>query len=348
MHRALVDQSWTARGFLDTGQLSLQLKLEHTAVIQQTSSLLRALWRSDPELDPESSAIREKADDFPRSAPSLAIPCLGKYRLQRRREPRRIELFPGCLSLWGWPSRGGVIVLDEPTPPDFDYLQLDPLDPTVEPGADQEVEDAFCRGLLRLGATWWDSQERHHFVNGVQELDERALYAQEAGKEPPPTRREHLWVRVAWPSSAPGSLYVVEYETNVHGFPTDKEEHKYLVPTDAGRVALARNMDERYRVLQRLGGTFYNSIEEYQGAGFLKAREDHKEVGEVELLRETSLEMFGRGSHLLNMQSLSSRGLLRGLTDCPLFPTSLQALMKPTVSLDPFKWGRICNSAQAC
>lgn len=91
-------------------------------------------------------------DDHHRHTP-LKSPCLGKHLAHSLRISQR-TLLHETVTLQGWPSPGGIIVLEDATPPDFDFLQLDPLDPPLRRDADQGAEDIFCQGLLRLGATW--------------------------------------------------------------------------------------------------------------------------------------------------------------------------------------------------
>lgn len=56
--------------------------------------------------------------------------------------------------IYAWPSRGGVIVLEEAEAMDFQFLGLDPLAPPMERFDDQSAEDAFYQQLLLLGAKW--------------------------------------------------------------------------------------------------------------------------------------------------------------------------------------------------
>lgn len=62
------------------------------------------------------------------------------------------------VSLWAWPSRGGLIVLQCATAVDFDFLGLDRGMPPLQRHSSPSAEDDFCRRLLLLGAKWWDSQ----------------------------------------------------------------------------------------------------------------------------------------------------------------------------------------------
>ena len=55
---------------------------------------------------------------------------------------------------------------------------------------------------------------------------------------PSPTVREKRWVKVGWPSKPQGDLWLAEYDTAMYGI----EEEENLVPEDAGRLLLARDM----------------------------------------------------------------------------------------------------------
>lgn len=185
----------------------------------------------------------------------------------------RTELTFDTITLYGWPSRGGIIVLLNVTAVDFDFLGLDPLDPPLRRPRDQDAEDAFCRRLLLLGAKWWDSEARYHFL---VTLDSQARDALDEDRAPHPTPRERRWVKVGWPSEPRGGVWVAEFDSDMYGI----EEEEDLVPEDAARVMLARNMDERCEVLRTIGGRFFASLEEYEGHAFLKAWEEKVE-GEV-------------------------------------------------------------------
>jgi hypothetical protein len=52
--------------------------------------------------------------------------------------------FPERILIWGWPSLGGVIVLEHSSVVDFEFLKLDPLCPLEHRLQDQDAEDAFC------------------------------------------------------------------------------------------------------------------------------------------------------------------------------------------------------------
>jgi hypothetical protein len=65
----------------------------------------------------------------------------------------------------------------------------------------------------------------------------------------------------------PGALYVLACEMLIMG----RAGGEILRPKGYGLISLARTMDERCTVLQRLGGTMYTSIVEVQHPTFLNA-----------------------------------------------------------------------------
>ncbi|KAF2032380.1 hypothetical protein EK21DRAFT_41041, partial [Setomelanomma holmii] len=176
-------------------------------------------------------------------------PSLGRHRAHNLRISQRTLLRQETVTLQGWPSRGGVIVLENATSPDFDFLHLDPLDPPLRCNAHQDAEDAFCRALLRLGATWWDSEARRTFVSKLENGDEEAFNAIDANEALESSRLERGWARIAWPSHQLGALCVLACEKVIIG----RVGGETLRPQHFGIVSLARTMDERCIVLQRLG-----------------------------------------------------------------------------------------------
>ena len=201
--------------------------------------------------------------------------------------------------LYGWPSRGGVIILDPALPVDLDFLHLNPLDPPSDRLDDQEAEDAFCQQLLLLGAKWWDSEARSNIVYAIEkggghpgsEMQTRGVDgAFRIEEQPPPTMREKRVVRVGWPES--GGLWVAEYDTTWAGV----DEEDKLCDEDLGRVAMCRSMEERCRVLKEwFGAKFYTSLEQYEGYAFLRAWEWKREGEAGKLLTpEETVELWRR------------------------------------------------------
>ncbi|MCJ1258679.1 hypothetical protein MMC24_006512 [Lignoscripta atroalba] len=184
------------------------------------------------------------------------------------------------VSIYAWPSRGGVIVLDTAEAIDFDFLGLNPLDPPLGRLDDQAAEDAFCQRLLLLGAKWWDSEARYSIIRTIEmgEADsgriDSAFYLH---KQPSPTMAEKRLIKVGWPST--GGVWIAEFDTTWAG--VDEEDN--LVPSDEEIVLLrmARTMDERCAMLRdRFKATFYQDLNSYEGYGFFNSWE-LKETGEV-------------------------------------------------------------------
>lgn len=196
------------------------------------------------------------------------------------------------IGIRGWPSRGGVIALDDATVVDFEFLDMNPLDPPLRRDTNQTREDEFCQQLLLLGAKWYDSEERYRCVGQVKFAVENGLGKRENGEGlSPPTERESRWICVGWPST--GGLWVAEFEM-VWGFEGDDEN---LPPSELAlaRVRLARTMDERCFLLKTLyGATFYQKLEDYKGQGFLRAWEWKRggEVGDLLMPEETRERWF--------------------------------------------------------
>ncbi|EGP84674.1 unnamed protein product [Zymoseptoria tritici ST99CH_1A5] len=176
-------------------------------------------------------------------------PTLASTRGHSLRISTRTIITTGEVILQGWPSRGGLIELQGALAPDFEYLKLNSIDPPLRRDPDQEAEDEFCRGLLRLGATWWASDRRRNFVHRLESQFEDAIEACQADESLDPSRLERGWVRVAWPSEPAGSLCVLECG-RVNRGRRGNEIHR---PRQAGLLLLARTMDERCEMLKMFG-----------------------------------------------------------------------------------------------
>ena len=180
----------------------------------------------------------------------------------------RIAFNEDSLSVWAWPSRGGIIVLDHALGLDFEFLGLDPVNLAMHRDTDQDSEDVLCQRLLLLGAKWFDSSQRRGFVAGVAEGDERDLMAIQDETRAPPSRMERRWVSVAHMSE--GGFWVAEFDIPIPGY---HDKHN-LVPGGVAQVQLARSMVEKAEILKRIGAKFYASLDEYSagdGAACLNA-----------------------------------------------------------------------------
>jgi hypothetical protein len=188
---------------------------------------------------------------------------------------RRFVYLSDSVSLWAWPSRGGLIVLERVTIVDIGFLGIDPVNPRLNRDPDQDAEDQFCQQLLLLGAKWFDSLQRYEFVAGIADDDEQCALALEAGAVEQLSPMERRWFCVGIPSDGGGGIWVADFDTTLSYF---QDKHN-LVPEDATKVLLARTMDERCEILKGIGAKFYKSLDQYKGAACLRAWEE-KNSGE--------------------------------------------------------------------
>ncbi|GAB7332294.1 hypothetical protein MBLNU13_g04129t1 [Cladosporium sp. NU13] len=199
---------------------------------------------------------------------NLARKAIGGPSKPPPRPPiERTVFLERSISLWGWPSRGGLIVLESAGPVDFDYLGLDRFQPLAQRSSNQDDEDAFCQKLLQLGARWFDSSERYGFVANVDREYEREVQAVEDGTQPAPSDVERRWVSVGVEEG--GGFWVLEYDRIMYY----ARETRNLVPSDASRVMLAVTMQERCEILKDMGAIFYQEVSEYSGLACINAWE---------------------------------------------------------------------------
>lgn len=133
----------------------------------------------------------------------------------------------GCAA-FGYPSRGGVLIKDPVDIVDMQYLQLERFKATQR-STNVLEEDAFCERMRRIGATWWPSEQDYNDVLlGVRE-------------------RTELEARVlvfGWPEESTG-VWLLSYESEM------------AKPRDFGKLQLAIDMNERCRMMQEFGATYY-------------------------------------------------------------------------------------------
>ena len=125
---------------------------------------------------------------------------LGVITIKDTRHTRRTVFGEFHVILFGWPSRGGIIVLEPVTAPDFEFLGLIQTGPPELRDVDQENEDIFCQKLLLLGAKWYDSIERRDFIHSVRAGIPAAIYNLENERVALPTTRERHWVQGIMPA----------------------------------------------------------------------------------------------------------------------------------------------------
>ena len=218
-----------------------------------------------------------------RMNPNRDRKAIGAPAKPRPRPPnQRIVFLSDSISIWGWPSRGGLIVLEEAGPVDFDYLGLDRLQPLGSRSNNEDEEDSFCQNLLQLGARWFDSRERYGFVANVADGMEPEDQAIHNGEQPAPSDMERRWVRVGHEEAG---FWVLEYDRVIFF----AREMRNILPSEASRVTLAKTMEERCEILKRMGAKFYQRSSEYDGLAYIKAWET-KESGEHGPLTKTYVE----------------------------------------------------------
>lgn len=232
------------------------------------------MFRSAPPPSPSSARYLQQQENW---QPRKIIACGPIKIYDAQKDFIKRVLFGETIMIYAWPSRGGVIILESASVPDFNFLGLDRLNPTMRRHKMSQEEDAFSQRLLLLGAKWWDSLARYWLLNAPDDLQD----TDELDASPEPTLRERYWVSVAWPST--GGLVVSEYNTNMYpgGIETDPP------PDDVCRLMLCTTMDEKAAILmERFEGKLWNSVEEYDGNAFIGCWES-KNSGEVGDLLQT-------------------------------------------------------------
>lgn len=143
----------------------------------------------------------------------------------------------------GWPSTGGIYILEDCDGVELGFVGLDRFGfgfHSTLRSWDSVEEDAHCAKMWLLGATWWRS-ERAYAEKHLPELN--------------PEGPDKKTVVVGWPSGPDGGAGVWVLRTT----------YDEGVQKGVGRVKNAGSMDERCRVIERLGGVFYARPEECPG-----------------------------------------------------------------------------------
>lgn len=178
-----------------------------------------------------------------------------------------------------------MIALENPSIPDFDFLDLSRMYPPTTRLSDSRTEDEFCKRLLLLGAKWYDSLSRLIFLRCIDgdAPDTLCIDALEDGSEPLPTQRERTWVSIAWPST--GEVVVAEWNTIMYGY--GKDDDRFLPVEELGRLRLCKDMDEKATILKEwFEGKAIEDIQAYEGNWWLQIW-DSKESGEHGKMQDT-------------------------------------------------------------
>jgi hypothetical protein len=133
--------------------------------------------------------------------------------------------------VYGYPSFGGVLVRAA-SAVELLHLRLDRFK-EAKRSLNTAKEDEFCKRLSQIGATWRSSKaEWSDALIGEGDTAKMAKI-----------------VEVGWPSSGRG-VWVLEYLED------DREMSR-----GASLLNLCLNMDERCKIIQELGGTFYSDAD---------------------------------------------------------------------------------------
>lgn len=238
-----------------------------------------------------------------------AVTC--QRPLARHNTKYRVLISNTEVQIFGWPSKGGVIIHDHIDAIDLEFLGLDPLDLPETPFPDQNDEDTFCQRLLLLGATWWDSTARRQLLWVARDMDiglvrELANFTEKGEME----RRARWWdsairrqiLDMIEPPDRELLQEIDAFAVNGELVPTERERcfvsvgwptteglwvaeldstlwaldgGDLIYPTDRARLTLARTMDERCQILRdHFDATFYEDVKDYKGLAFLNSWQD--------------------------------------------------------------------------
>lgn len=148
----------------------------------------------------------------------------------------------GC-TIYAWP-RGGVVVKDFADAVEMNFLGFDRFDPPTHryPVNEQDKEDAFARELLKIGGKFWTSQKRASDV--------------ERGRVEP-VGEERMYRAFGWePEDGSGGVWELAFDF----YDNDVTER-----VEIARLGVTLTMEERCKVLKRLGAKFYEDPKECEG-----------------------------------------------------------------------------------
>ncbi|KAK1241804.1 hypothetical protein MKX07_007627 [Trichoderma sp. CBMAI-0711] len=186
---------------------------------------------------PSISAIEEREDGYMDEYMQLQADMCGNMHENRSRVS--IGAGPGAV-VQGWPSKGGVYILEDCFGIELDFLKLDRFHSTPQPypsGPDAATEEeAHCNRMRQLGAVWWESEE--------QWVEEKLVKPLE-----PALRRAQRFVKVGWPAG--GGVWVLDI--------TEDD----AMTRGAGIIYNAHDMEERCRLIEQLGGVFFENPKDW-------------------------------------------------------------------------------------
>ncbi|KXX78445.1 hypothetical protein MMYC01_201423 [Madurella mycetomatis] len=191
--------------------------IEIALVVIAAAALLRLLVKTQPVIKRAMATPRGELPMAPYFEPPFSRVSYGAK--------------PGAL-VFGWPAKGGVYLLTAASAVEIEFLgygrfqQVPRPDPTnPDTAADEE---SHCNKMRQLGAKWWRS--------------EHAWFA-DRRKVSPYGRIWESFLATGWPAG--GGVWVLSEDKEVAG------------RKGAGRLFNARTMEERCKIIEQLGGTFY-------------------------------------------------------------------------------------------
>jgi hypothetical protein len=174
-----------------------------------------------------SKAIDESPSTFEVSCPVQTHP----------RDTPRTSFNPNGCTIYGYPSTGGILVKDNATILDMNYLSLPRFD-AVERSFDSAEEDAFCERLRRVGATRWQYN--------CEWLDNLIRHSEELVTD----EQKRIMV-YGWPADD-RSVWVLEYQRSGD------------LPDGFGKVRMAADMEEKIEAMKALGAEFVADPDEVE------------------------------------------------------------------------------------
>jgi hypothetical protein len=185
----------------------------------------------DPSARPISSMDASMAAH---ARPSREVSCPGQYYSCTA---SRTSFTPNGCIIYGHPSTGGILVKVKADVLDMKFLSL-PRIRAVERSYDSTEEDAFCKRLRFVGATWWLFNEE--WCYNLRKYHDELV-----------TDEQKRIMVYGWPADGRG-VWVLKYEQSDD------------LPDDFGKVRMAADMEEKIEAMKALGAEFVADPDEVE------------------------------------------------------------------------------------
>ncbi len=159
--------------------------------------------------------------------------------------PYRARFSPttGKTTVRAFPSKGGVYILTNSRSAELDFLNIDAHIAYLPRSIEQQEEDIFCQRMRMLGADYWYCEFGDWGCDVGGDYEMSGFYKCWDGGT---VRNRRVWV--GWPKD--GGVWVLVLRGN------DRRRR-------AGwRIGMARDMKERCRATELLGGRFFADLGE--------------------------------------------------------------------------------------